>query len=103
MCSSASSHASSVLRTSHHPSRSSRQPTLLLTVLKDVCSRFTTIIGAYSFGTSLYPETKGIPLSRRRHQRHVHRLRYYIYPHISPAYPYPPHLRIFLRARHSKS
>ncbi|KAJ8580158.1 DUF647-domain-containing protein, partial [Rhizopogon salebrosus TDB-379] len=31
---------------------------LLLTVLKDVCSRFTTIIGAYYFGTSLYPETK---------------------------------------------
>ncbi|KAG1867617.1 vitamin B6 photo-protection and homoeostasis-domain-containing protein [Suillus tomentosus] len=31
---------------------------LLLLVLKDVCSRFTTIIGAYYFGTSLYPETK---------------------------------------------
>ncbi|KAG1733976.1 vitamin B6 photo-protection and homoeostasis-domain-containing protein [Suillus lakei] len=31
---------------------------LLLTVLKDVCSRFTTIIGAHYFGTSLYPETK---------------------------------------------
>lgn len=31
---------------------------LLLSVLKDVCSRFTTIIGAYYFGTSLYPETK---------------------------------------------
>ncbi|KAG1731112.1 DUF647-domain-containing protein [Suillus paluster] len=31
---------------------------LLLAVLKDVCSRFTTIIGAYYFGTSLYPETK---------------------------------------------
>lgn len=48
---------------------------LLLTVLKDVCSRFTSkssltrtptpidnvppaIIGAYYFGTSLYPETK---------------------------------------------
>lgn len=31
---------------------------LLLTVLQDVCSRFTTIIGAYYFGTSLYPETK---------------------------------------------
>ncbi|KAH7882282.1 DUF647-domain-containing protein, partial [Phlebopus sp. FC_14] len=31
---------------------------LLLTVLKDVFSRLTTIIAAYYFGTSLYPETK---------------------------------------------
>ncbi|KAF9226202.1 DUF647-domain-containing protein [Gyrodon lividus] len=31
---------------------------LLLTVLKDAFSRFTTIIAAYYFGTSLYPETK---------------------------------------------
>ncbi|KIK90648.1 hypothetical protein PAXRUDRAFT_669649 [Paxillus rubicundulus Ve08.2h10] len=31
---------------------------LLLTVLKDAFSRFTTIIAAYCFGTSLYPETK---------------------------------------------
>ncbi|KAF9237788.1 DUF647-domain-containing protein, partial [Melanogaster broomeanus] len=31
---------------------------LLLTVLKDAFSRLTTIIAAYYFGTSLYPETK---------------------------------------------
>ncbi|KAF8429451.1 vitamin B6 photo-protection and homoeostasis-domain-containing protein [Boletus edulis BED1] len=31
---------------------------LLLTVLKDIFSRFTTILAAYYFGTSLYPETK---------------------------------------------